>query len=354
MLAPTTNTSALAKLRQAGPDNNGGLSAPSYLQQRTQQPTKPVVQPLGETPADRPPMQIDKAGTMPSAGKPMSVPQGAPQAGTNGASAFNGTPQMAVPTNLHPAGGSGIGPMGTPQLAVPQGLHPTGFGGVGGMTKTALMTQNPAEATPTAPGGVSPMQPAAGANAPVPLNDIQSLVEKQLGDPSRYDAKAVQDAYDYMKQDLTRTRDTGLSSADADAANRGVFYGTPATSARSNVEAQYNRGLGDLASNLAISQAQTYGEDANTAFQHAMSLFGAQNTDTQTQAQIAAIMAELGQSGAPTVNNATNVNVPPPSSTGTNTAAMQALGALLAGNNNTVNGARVPKGTQTKDTNIYG
>lgn len=70
-----------------------------------------------------------------------------------------------------------------------------------------------------------------------------------------------QSAFDFFKGELEKQRDDGLASVDADAAKRGVFYSTMPVSAGARVKSDFNAGLGTLASNLAMKQAD-YGLEA--------------------------------------------------------------------------------------------
>lgn len=90
---------------------------------------------------------------------------------------------------------------------------------------------------PTAPGDtVAPVPPQATA---APANPMQKV-------------------YDFFKGDLERERKSAMSNSIADAANRGVYYGTPLTGSEADINTQYLRGLGQLQAGMYQNEQQNW------------------------------------------------------------------------------------------------
>jgi len=66
--------------------------------------------------------------------------------------------------------------------------------------------------------------------------------------------QTLDDVYNFFKQDLMDATKLAKASATADAAARGVYYGTPLTTSLGDLDTQYLRGLGQL-------QAGMYGNE---------------------------------------------------------------------------------------------
>lgn len=66
----------------------------------------------------------------------------------------------------------------------------------------------------------------------------------------------LQRLFQFLKEDLQRERDIGLSEADVDAARRGVFFGTPGAQSRQDVTERFQRGLGQLDASLIQNETQ--------------------------------------------------------------------------------------------------
>ena len=134
------------------------------------------------------------------------------------------------------------------------------------------------------------------------MNDLGRVLEEQMGNPSRYGATEVQNAYRFMQQDLQDQANTARSSATADAARRGVYYGSPLTTSLGDIETQYQRGLGGLASSLAMDQARTYGEDQNRAIGNVFRFGENQQSQDRFRANLGLDTARLGYQNAPNWN----------------------------------------------------
>lgn len=60
----------------------------------------------------------------------------------------------------------------------------------------------------------------------------------------------LQRLFEFLKGDLIRERDRGISDARVNAASRGVYYGTPGVQDENFINEQYGRGLGQLEANI--------------------------------------------------------------------------------------------------------
>lgn len=85
--------------------------------------------------------------------------------------------------------------------------------------------------------------------APTPPSVTQPA-DKTAGDDS------LSKIFKYFKGELERNRDVQLSEADADAARRGVFYGTPGSQSREDVRDRFGRSLSELEANLLQNESQ--------------------------------------------------------------------------------------------------
>lgn len=99
---------------------------------------------------------------------------------------------------------------------------------------TPKSTVMPGEVKQTAP----PMTPAA---------------QKQ---PPQAGGQTLSDVYNFFKSDLENERRQAISGAQADAAKRGVYYGTPLTGSEADIETQFLRGLGQLQSGMYSNEQE--------------------------------------------------------------------------------------------------
>lgn len=157
---------------------------------------------------------------------------------------------------------------------------------------------------PGTTGGSSQPFPSSGPKPAIPLNGLGGLLEQNLGNPSRYDADVVKDAYGFLKGDLEREATDARSGAINDANSRGVYYGTPLNSGLAKVDTDYQRGLGSLATSLMMDQAHTYGNDRQASLDNAFRFGENQQRGDQFNANLGLQMGEFGSEGAPNINNA--------------------------------------------------
>ena len=74
--------------------------------------------------------------------------------------------------------------------------------------------------------------------------------------PATAQKPPMQSLFEFLKQDLVGERNKALASAKSDAANRGVFYGTPLTTSEGDINTQFLRGEGQLQAGLINNEEQ--------------------------------------------------------------------------------------------------
>jgi hypothetical protein len=157
---------------------------------------------------------------------------------------------------------------------------------------------------PQQPGGLpqpgNPLVPEGGA---VPLGGLGGLLERQLGNPSRFGLPQVQQAFDFLSGELQRGAQGAEQRAITDAQQRGVFFGSPLTTSLGDIATELQRGQGNLASTLALAQAQTGGQDLNAAIANAFRFGENQLGAQQFAGQLGLNALGQGQQGAPDINS---------------------------------------------------
>lgn len=140
--------------------------------------------------------------------------------------------------------------------------------------------------------------PGQGQDSSALFGDFGKLLREALQKPSRYDAEEAKKFYEYGKADLTRQRDMDLSESDAEAASRGVFYGTPGLNMRMDAKERFGRGLADLQTNIAREQATTAGQDRAGAVQDVFNFLGQGREDDKMKVAIAQLIGSMGNQGS--------------------------------------------------------
>lgn len=146
-----------------------------------------------------------------------------------------------------------------PTLKRPTFTSPAGFMGPGKATPPFLQARRPKLAGPssapvlTPKDATSPVSPVAAATpagpvaTPTPSQPVQIAQQAKPG---------PQTLYEFLRRDLEDKRNAAIASARADAAARGVFYGTPLTTSQGNIETEFQRGLGQLQAGLLEREQQ--------------------------------------------------------------------------------------------------
>lgn len=291
---------------QYGVDQSGGYGTPTsgsitqsqydwaLAQQAASQTGNPTPV-VGTEQQSQPQNQPAPTFSAPPATPINDVPTGnAPQALTPAAPspAPNGLPLNDVPPATQPqaaptqASGQPINDVPVGQAQSPLGLSPP-----------------PATGNGTAPA-------AGGQAAPIPLSNLGSVLEQNLGSPSSYDTATMQAAMQNELAQLQQSEDQGLAGVDADSASRGLFYGSGNVVDRDKIRQQHDTALSQYATNLMLAKAGANATDIQNSIQNAFQFTDeADKQDTQEQS-LAALMASLGLSGAPTVGDAVGVQTP--------------------------------------------
>ncbi len=192
----------------------------------------------------------------------------------------------------------------------PPSIQPPAVPGGGGQPPIGGGGQPPIQ-PPAQPG--DPNVPTLGGSGLVPqgtqavgLEGLGGLIERQLANPSRFDDETFKQVFGFAKGELERDRDAALDAATADAQARGVFFGSPLTTSRGDIQSEFGRGLGALGSNLLLEQARTGGQDQQAAIANAFRFGENQLGADQFAAQLGLGTAGLGFEGAPDINQGIN------------------------------------------------
>lgn len=85
---------------------------------------------------------------------------------------------------------------------------------------------------------------------------LRESMRKEKEKANQQRAYGLGDLYKFFKTDLDEQRKSAMSGAVADAARRGVYYGSPLTTSQGDIESQYLRGLGQLQSGIFQGEQQ--------------------------------------------------------------------------------------------------
>jgi hypothetical protein len=226
-----------------------------------------------------------------------------------GASPVGGTtslPQYLQPPKS-PTDGSGI--QGPTTAAPTQNAPPALAAPVPSSTQPGTVPPSPPVATPAPAGGGNipasnvPGTESTGRNTEMGDKLFEELM-KMLKESSRYGSEQ---AGKTREQGIGRLQDEqklGEQRAIADAAKRGVYYGTPLTNSLGDLGERYQRGLGDLETNIQRDQAQRAMEDKQRVIEMIFGYGDRQNRDTQQQNDLWLKLLEAGLIGGPTIPGA--------------------------------------------------
>jgi len=137
-------------------------------------------------------------------------------------------PMITPKSTVFPGEATGFRPGPAYNPGIKPGQFPMPRPNIGPMIPPGILTPGGSVPGLAGPTGITPPANAA-ANAGKP--DQQTLFE-------------------FLKKDLENERNSALSNARSDAANRGVFYGTPLTTSEGDINTSFLRGLGQLQSGL--------------------------------------------------------------------------------------------------------
>ena len=103
-------------------------------------------------------------------------------------------------------------------------------------------------------GAITPKKP--GINAQTGVGMRPATATPGAAAPTVADAPAPQTLYDFFKRDLEDKRKSAMAGTEADAASRGVYYGTPLTTSQGDIQTEYLRGLGQLQAGILQNEQQ--------------------------------------------------------------------------------------------------
>ena len=102
----------------------------------------------------------------------------------------------------------------------------------------------PGEVKPQVARGMPPVSPPPGAN---PMANPK---------PPQAGGQTLADVYKFFQSDLKNQANQAKAGAVTDAANRGVYYGSPLTGSEADIDTQYLRGLGQFQAGMFGNQQQ--------------------------------------------------------------------------------------------------
>lgn len=288
---------------------NGGTRYPGYIQQRkpvTQPMVKPAPGSAGVLPEDQGTVYSKPAGGMPP------------------------VPPVAPRPNILPMNPDVVNGLKPPVVQpLPGGVQPINQTMLPGTRNEYTPGMNPVQPRPDilpgalpAGGGpvIGPSIPGA-PNQPIPLRELGALLERQLGNPSRFDP-------DLLRRMHESDRDAITSDVNLDAAKRGMYYSTSPNDMLTDRLSQ-----ADLQREVAV--AGSYGDDIQRAIGNAMQFGQLGQQGDLNEAQILAMLGQLGFQGEPTIPGSIDQlggQLPFPQGGGTNDALMQILGMLSKSN----------------------
>jgi hypothetical protein len=226
-----------------------------------------------------------------------------PMSGGGGAVPYNGVQPISLP------GGPQINPAAAPAApAPPQGnVGPDGMPILGG--------------NPVVPQGTEA----------IPMQGVGGMIERYLANPSRFDNATFQQAYQSAVGDIDQQAKLAQDQAAASAASRGMFFGSPLTTAGTDIATEAGRAKANVASQLLMNQAQTWNQDMGQALQAALGFGGQQQNANQFSADYA--LRALGQAfgGAPTIGGTAQQIAGLPGLPSPNSSGWNAIGQILPG-----------------------
>lgn len=106
-------------------------------------------------------------------------------------------------------------------------------------------------------GGVQQAQQARRLSIPVvPRPTAPQITPASPGPAVPKPPAPAQTLFEFFKGDLERQRKAALADAQADAARRGVFFGTPLTTSQGDIQTEFLRGLGSLQAGILQNEQQ--------------------------------------------------------------------------------------------------
>jgi hypothetical protein len=177
-----------------------------------------------------------------------------------------------------------------------------------------------------------PLGRAYGQNS-IPLGDLGKVIERFLGQPSRFGLPEVQQTRSAIREDLLADARVREAAAESDAARRGVYFGSPLTTSKGDIQSDLNRALARADADLLMEQARTQAGDRERAI-GAGERFG-QNAflNELARGQLGLNAASLGSQGGPSIPGSvgTIAALPGAQTGGLDPALIALLGSLFGG-----------------------
>jgi hypothetical protein len=308
-----------------GRDHGGGLALPSYLMPNYRNGALSSVLDETEEVAGGPGGGLDGriiedsgAGTG-TGGTPhdtrgggYGIPEGAGPSGGGSGGTTGGGP-LGPPPEL---GGSGP-PITPPGITLPEtggGTPDPGGGGGGG-------------------GGTGGGGAAGGGTGAIGLENLGALIERLMGNPNPMSSDHVMQIRGALAAERNRERMERAAAINTDSARRGVFHSTIPSFGLAALE-------GELAEREALADAQLTQQSAQfqqigqqSSIDNAFRFLQMGRDGKMQQANIGAIMAELGMRGAPSMDGVMNAWMaqPGPQVGGMDPGIFALLGQLMQG-----------------------
>jgi len=126
------------------------------------------------------------------------------------------------------------------------------------------------------------------------------VIEDLLANPSGFDQETFTRTRDQAFADMDAQHAAQLGNTRASAASRGMFFGSPLTTAEGTLESNLARAKAGVNTSLLQRQAETQGQDLNQAIQTAMQFGSNANLSAEQQAQMGQMMMQSGFAGGAT------------------------------------------------------
>lgn len=223
----------------------------------------PTPAPAPRPPAPAPQPQAPQGPGGYQGGVPPWSPQGGGQGGGGG----------SYQPPAYPTGGAGLPPVQSMWEKLAQGggsnFQPGGYQGPGQLNAYQRSTFQGPQAQQQ--GHFDPSQSGAQVD-----QRTQQSVLQALGNPSRYGAQQVGDAYDVLNRRLTQGGNADLQRINEDMASRGIYASTTAGGRMGDLATNLNQQRADYATQLSTDQARNYQSDRASAISQAMGFGGQQ------------------------------------------------------------------------------
>lgn len=161
--------------------------------------------------------------------------------------------------------------------------------------------EEPPEEPPEPPPG-EPDPPPPGGDGSWDLSNLAALLAQRLNQPSAFGTEEIQQLREWLASEREASRIGRTADLEADAASRGVFYGTPLTTSLGDLESELARAEAGHDVQLTQLAAQYQQEGMNRAIQDAMNFLQFASGERNSMFQNALAAANAGGAGGPDIN----------------------------------------------------